>query len=73
MLRAVERQGRVIGMSGFGVRLRHRAVEAAILAGETWNSLRTRMATLLFDAEFTRYTFEFRKVGASSLPEQGTK
>ena len=42
MLRAVERQGRVIGMSGFGVRLRHRAVEAAILAGETWNSLRTR-------------------------------
>ena len=34
MLRAVERQGRVIGMSGFGVRLRHRAVEAAILAGE---------------------------------------
>ena len=73
MLRAVERQGRVIGMSGFGVRLRHRAVEAAILAGETWNSLRTRMATLLFDAEFTRYNFEFRKVGASSLPEQGTK
>ena len=30
------------------------------------------MATLLFDAEFTRI-FEFRKVGASSLPEQGTK
>ena len=28
MLRVVERQGRVIGMSGFGVRLRHRAVEA---------------------------------------------
>ena len=34
--------GRVIGMSGFGVRLRHRAVEA-IAAGEGWTSLKTRL------------------------------
>ena len=73
MLRVVEREGRVIGMSGFGVRLRHRAVEAAILAGEGWTSLKTRLAALLFDAEFTRHVFEFRQVEASSTPEQGSE
>ena len=69
----MEREGKVIGMSSFGVRLRHREVERVIARGQGWASVNADLKALLFDPEFSHHAFEFYETTADALPpkEQG--
>ena len=70
LFRIVERDGRMIGMSSLGLRLRHRKAEQFIETHESWASMRLKLQELLFEPEFSHHTFEFVETTAEALPPE---
>ena len=70
MWRVIERGGRIIGMSAFGIRLRHREVERVIQEGRDWPAFKNLIESLSFDSEFSRRTYNFRETTADEVPER---
>jgi len=68
LFRVVERDGRVIGMSSMGLRLRHRKAEQFIESQQSWSSLKPKLNELIFESEFTHHSLEFIETTAEALP-----